>query len=380
MHVVINAQLLSTTQSYRSAGVSNYSRHLLQHLGQAVQLPGTAPRLTAFVNDRSFHADGVTVACSPSVVQKPTVRIAWEQCVLPLRLRQLQADLVHGLVNVLPLFTGVPGVVTVHDLSFLHKPEVLPAAKRFYLARLCQASVVQARRVIAVSRQTADDLIRYFAMPASKISVIYNGVSNQFTPADQASVQSFRQQRGLPERFLLYLGTLEPRKNLEVLIRAFARWRAQTSARNQAIKLVVAGGKGWFYQEIFRAVKAFALEGQVLFPGFIPEEELPNWYRAAEGFVYPSLFEGFGLPVLEAMACGAPVLCSQIASLLEIVEDGALTFPPHDEDALVAAVDALVNQPLLRATLRAKGLQRSTQFTWQRSAQATLEVYRAAAD
>jgi glycosyltransferase involved in cell wall biosynthesis len=379
MHVAINAQLLSTTQSYRSAGVSNYSRHLLQQLGQNVQRQGTGLRLTAFVNDQRFLVDGVTVVASPSVLQNPLVRIVWEQSMLPLRLGQLRADLVHGLVNVLPLATSTPGVVTVHDLSFLHKPEVLPAAKRIYLGRLCQASVAKARQVIAVSRQTADDLMHHFAAPASKINVIHNGVADQFTPGELENVQLFRRQRGLPERFLLYLGTLEPRKNLVFLIRAFARWQAQAAARDQAVKLVLAGGKGWFYEEIFAAVKALALEDQVLFPGFIPEAELPSWYCAAEGFIYPSLFEGFGLPVLEAMACGAPVLCSRISSLLEIVEDSALTFPPHDEAALVAGIDALTNQPPLRATLRAKGLQRANHFTWQRTAQATLEVYRVVA-
>jgi glycosyltransferase involved in cell wall biosynthesis len=374
MHVVIDAQLVSTAQSYRGAGVSNYSRHLLAGLGQLAG-DGTGKQLTAFVSEPCFQVAGVRLQRTPSVLQNPLLRIGWEQALLPIELHRQRADLVHGLVNVLPLATRVPAVVTVHDLSFLRAPEKLPAAKRLYLARLCQASVRRARHVIAVSQQTADDLMRFFGVAAARISVIHNGVAEQFQPGDPARVALFRQQRSLPERFALYVGTLEPRKNLPQLLRAFASWRRIAQPEDHSLRLVVAGAKGWYFDEIFQLVDRLGLAGQVDFPGFLPAEELPDWYRAAEFFVYPSLLEGFGLPVAEAMACGTPVLCSRASSLLEVAGDSALTFPTGQDEALVAGIQALVTQPALRSELRRRGLSRAQRFTWPRAAAATLDVY-----
>ena len=378
MHIAINAQLLSDQQSYRGAGVSNYSRHLLASLGELVADGSTSHRFTAFVNANGGETAGIQVQRTRWPLHQPFARIIWEQSRLPLQLHQLRADLVHGLVNVLPLTTRVPGVVTVHDLSFMRMPESLTVARRTYLTRLCQASVQRAAHVIAVSRQTADDVMHYFDIPAAKISVVHNGVAASFVPGDPITTAAFRQTKNLPARFLLYLGTLEPRKNLELLLKAFARWRNQASVEERQIKLVLAGGKGWFYTEIFRLVNALDLEQSVLFPGFIAENELPLWYQAAEGFVYPSLFEGFGLPVLEAMACGTPVLCSQASSLLEIVGTSTLTFPSHSEEELAAGLARLTGQPALRADLRAKGLVQARQFAWRNTAQATIAVYEAA--
>lgn len=379
MHIAINAQLLSSAQNYRSAGVSNYSRHLLEHLGQSVQNGGTHHRFTAFVNTREFQAVGIDVQMTAAGLAHPLARIPWEQSIFPTQLRRIGADLMHGLVNVLPLATNAPGVVTVHDLSFIRTPDKLPTAKRWYLAALCRASVKRARHIIAVSRQTADDLIHFFGTAANKITVIHNGVDAAFTPASSEHCAQFRRQRGLPERYLLYLGTLEPRKNLSCLLQAYARWLNQRPHEHTGVKLILAGAKGWFYEEIFRQVQSLRLNNQVLFPGYIPELELPDWYRSAEAFVYPSLFEGFGLPLLEAMACGTPVLCSQASSLLEVVGDSALTFSPDSEDDLLVKLRRLLADPHLQEELRYTGLLRAQGFSWQRTAMATLAVYDALA-
>jgi len=372
MHIAINAQLLNTEESYRGAGVSNYSQNLLTALGRQ----SGDHRLSAFVCAPNYSAENVDIWRSSPVLAKPLARILWEQTVLPLALQRLGADLVHGLVNVLPLATNLPGVVTVHDLSFVRMPEKLPPAKRFYLTRLCAASVAKARRVIAVSRQTADDLMACFGVEAGKIEVVYNGVGEHFRPGSAAETQDFRSANGLPARFLLYLGTLEPRKNLARLVDGYARWRAADPAA-QEVALVLAGGKGWYYDEIFQRVRERGLEDVVHFPGFIPGPDLPQWYRAAEAFVYPSLLEGFGLPVLEAMACATPVLCSDAASLLEVAGDAALTFPALDTDALVAALRTFFAQPELAVDLARRGLERSRCFTWERAAQETMNVYAA---
>jgi len=294
-----------------------------------------------------------------------------------LTLARSDADLIHGLVNVLPLGSRLPGIVTVHDLSFVRWPETLPRAKRLYLTRLCRASVTRAARVIAVSRQTADDLISCFDVDAAKIEVVHNGVGEEFTPGNGAGAARLRKREALPGRFLLYLGTLEPRKNLKRLLNAFARWQRSRPADEEPLLLVLAGAKGWFYDEIFQLVQELDLAESVRFPGFIPAQELPDWYRAAFGFVYPSLFEGFGLPVLEAMACGTPVLCSQTASLLEIADDCALTFAADSTDELVAALGHLISDSALRADLRQRGLHRAKSFSWRRTAQITAQIYSA---
>ncbi len=385
MNICLNAQLISDQAGYRAAGVSSYSRQLLYALGQAAlheaaQNGQTGHRFTAFVHTPGLRVPGVTLVASRLPLEQPAARIVWEQSVLPLELARRRAQVVHGLVNVLPLATAVPGVVTVHDLSFVRTPDLLPPLKRLYLTRLCAAGVARAHKVIAVSRQTADDVLRCFGAPAAKVQVIYNGVSSAFTAGEEAANRQFRRAKGLPERYLLYLGTLEPRKNLELLLRAFAQWRrtastGESGAGVAAVKLVLVGGKGWYYDTIFAQVEALGLAEAVLFPGFVAAEEVAAWYRAAEIFVYPSRLEGFGLPLLEAMACGTPVICSRTPSLLEMAGDAALTVESNDVDGLANAIRLLYGQPALRAELRRRGLAQAARFSWQRSAEATIQVY-----
>ncbi|MEZ4861355.1 MAG: glycosyltransferase family 1 protein [Caldilineaceae bacterium] len=376
IHVALNAQLLHTDAGYRSAGVSNYSSHLLQALGALAQCGCDQQwRFTAYLNAKDFAAAGLALQQSHLPLQQPLLRIGWEQTLFPFLLRRHQAQLVHGMVNVIPLASTIPAVVTVHDLSFVRFPEKFPWAKRFYLTQLCRASVHKARHVIAVSQQTAHDLQSFFGVNDQKISVIYNGVDQRFTPASTAHGDAFRRRRQLPARYLLYLGTLEPRKNLPLLLEAYAQWRAQTTPANRDVQLVLAGGKGWYYADIFRWVTELKLTDVVHFPGFIPPAELPDWYRAAEAFVYPSLFEGFGLPVLEAMACGTPVICSDASSLTEIVADSALTFAARQREALVNAFHHFFRHADLQERLRNQGLQRAQDFSWTKAAAATLKIY-----
>ncbi len=371
MYIALNAQLLNTAASYRSAGVSRYCAGLLRHLGET----NGGLEFTAFVNEQDINAPGINLERSPLPLQQPLARIAWEQTVLPARLRALNVDLVHGLVNVLPLATRVPGVVTVHDLSFLHGEDRRRRLKQAYLRRLCRVSVHQARQVIAVSQQTANDLVRGFGVPAARVCVIPNGVDPRFAPAAPKASRAFRVRKGLPSRFVLYVGTLEPRKNLAALVRAFVAWQRAHPAQRGEIKLVLGGAMGWYADEILGLVKELDAGRDVLFPGYVADVELPDWYRAAELFVYPSRFEGFGLPVLEAMACGTPVLCSDIPALREIAADAALTFAPDDERALLDGLSRGLAEAALRADLSARGLARAAKFSWAATARETVGVY-----
>ena len=374
MHVVINAQLISDQHSYRSAGVNAYSRNLLRALGD-LTAGNENVQLTALRNLPAASEDGVCTQATSLPLHIPIARIAWEQLVLPGLLVKLDADIVHGLVNVLPLASSIPSVVTVHDLSFLHFPHLFPPSKRLYLTALCKASVQKAAAVIAVSQQTADDVVQQFGVFAQKVTIIHNGVDERFTPGNADEINEFRRAKRLPERFFLYLGTLEPRKNLETLLTAYADWRKQASPSDGDIKLVIAGGKGWFYESIFSQTTALNLREHVFYPGYVPDEELPMWYKAALGLFYPSLFEGFGLPVLEAMACGTPVVCSDIAALREVAGDAVLLLPPTDVDAWTAGFAMMAGQPNLQAELSARGRIRSERFTWTAAASKTLGVY-----
>ncbi len=375
MKIAINAQLLSDQESYRGAGVSNYSRELLRALGDLVLRSAPHDHVTAYVHTRQPDLDGIEQVVSTLPLERPAARIAWEQSVLPAHLKSSRADLVHGLVNVLPLAAPCPGVVTVHDLSFVRTPQKLPPLKRAYHTALSRASVARAARVIAVSRQTAADLETFWGVPAARISVVHNGVASRFAPQPPAVVAALRERNNLPARYVLYLGTLEPRKNLERLLRGYARWVEEGSDDTADVALVLAGAKGWYYDEIFRTVMALGLAERVIFPGFVAAAELPAWYAGATAFVYPSLFEGFGLPVLEAMACGVPVICSRVPSLLEVAGDAAIAVAADDETGFGAALRLVVAQPRLRAELRARGLAQAARFSWRRCAEQTLAVY-----
>jgi glycosyltransferase involved in cell wall biosynthesis len=374
-HVGINGQLLSGAHSYRSAGVSGYIRQLLAHL------PAAAPdlRLTAFTPDVELDLPaGLDVRRSARWdTRRPLRRILWEQAALPLLARQTQLDLLHGAVNVVPALAACPSVVTVHDLSFMRYPQAFPPVQRAYLQSQVRRSTRAARQVIAVSQATKQDVVELFGVAPERIDVVHNGVDASFCPAPAGQVEAFRRRQGLPERYILHVGTLEPRKNLVRLVQAFAQVRANDPGQPPA-KLVLAGGKGWDYGAIFAEVDRLGLAQDVIFPGYVADEELAWWYRAAAVFAYPSLMEGFGLPVLEAMACGAPTVTSNLSSLPEVAGDAALLVDPTSMDALADALLRLMADAGLANDLRARGQAQAARFPWSRTAQQTAAVYRRA--
>ena len=372
-HVGINGQLLSGAHSYRSAGVSGYIRQLLAHL------PAAAPdlRLTAFTPDVDLDADLTLRRSTRWDTRWPLRRILWEQAALPVLAWREQLDLLHGAVNVNPALAPCPSIVTVHDLSFMRYPQAFPPVQRVYLQSQVRRSARAARRVIAVSHATKQDVVELFGVAPERIDVVHNGVDASFCPAPAGQIEAFRRRQGLPERYVLHLGTLEPRKNLVRLVQAFAQVKAQDSGQ-PPVKLVLAGGKGWSYDAIFAEVGRLGLEQEVIFPGYIADQELAWWYRAAAVFAYPSLMEGFGLPVLEAMACGAPTVTSTISSLPEVAGDAALLVDPSSVDALAAALQRLLADTALVEALRGRGQTQAARFPWSRTAQQTAAVYRCA--
>lgn len=368
-HVVVNAHLLSRQGGYRSAGVHQYIYHLLRHLRNT----GGGLRYTVLVSQGVSLPDPTLISLqSRWPTQRVAVRVLWEQLVQPQVLRRVGADLVHGPVFVGPVFSPCPVVITVHDLSFMCFPHLFRRANRFYLTVLTRSSARRARRVIAVSDHAAREVTRLLSVPPDRIDVVYHGVDPVFRPLLASDIAAFRQRRGLPERFVLFVGTLEPRKNLVRLVEAFAR------IHDGRVGLVLAGGKGWLCDEVFARVEALDLKGKVVFPGYVTNEELPLWYNAATVLAYPSVYEGFGLPVLEAQACGTPVLTSNVSSLPEAAGDAAVMVDPYDVEALAGGLDRLLADAALRHQLRERGLAHARQFSWPRAAQETARVYRRA--
>jgi len=228
--------------------------------------------------------------------------------------------------------------------------------------------------VIVVSHSTKKDVEALLGVPSERIAVVHNGVGEEFRPAPVADVESFRRRQQLPDRYVLYLGTLEPRKNVPQLIEAFACWRQR--GNSSEVKLVLAGARGWYDEEIFALVERVGLTEDVLFPGYVPTAELPWWYRAADLFVYPSRYEGFGLPLLEAMACGTPVIASDASSLPEVVGDAGLLVDPDDVIALAEAIDQVMSNVEFSASLSQAGIQQARTFSWQCAAAQTAAVHR----
>ncbi len=375
IHVGLNAHLLARQAGYRMAGIHGYIQQLVHHLPKA----DARLHVTVFTGQgrvgQQEASDALDWRISRWPTERPWVRVAWEQLAQPWALRRAGVHLLHATAFVSPWLALVPAVITVHDLSFLRFPERFRPANRLYLSTLTRLSCRRARRVIAVSRATADETVRLLSVPPERVDVVPHGVDHaRFRPIPPNQVAAFRQERGLPERFVLFLGTLEPRKNLKRLIEAFAH----TGMARQGIKLVIAGGKGWYYHEIFERVAELDLEDAVYFSGFVPDAELPLWYNAATVFVYPSSYEGFGMPLLEAMACGTAVIGSDASCMPEVVGDAGLLVPPHDVVGLADSLGRLMADANLRADLGQRGRARAATYTWEATAAATVASYRRA--
>ena len=364
--------LLSFEPTYRQAGVSRYTEALVRELPQVgpdeeyVVFTGAARPPVA----RGFDP-GIEWVHARIPTARPEARILWEQTAGATIARRYRLDLVHAPVNVTPLVTGAPRVVTIHDLAFHLYPEQYPGAKQRYLRLMTRLSVQRAARVIAVSEATREDVIRLYGARPEKVVAVPNGMSGDFQPLPVEQVEAFRAAQGLPERFILFVGTLQPRKNLETLLRAYA-----LVADEIGWELVVVGATGWSYAPIFETARALGLAERVRFAGYVAGEELPLWYNAAGIFAYPSVYEGFGLPLLEAMACGTPVIAADTSSLPEVVGDAGLLVDPREVDDLANAIRRLAGSETLRDDLAVRGLTRAAAYSWRRTAEETLAVYR----
>ena len=304
--------------------------------------------------------------------KSPMYRLIWEQTTFPRLVHRAEVDILHSLHYTQPIRLGCPSIVTIHDMTFFLFPDLHTRSKRLFFPFAIRSSVRRADALIAISESTRQDSIRLLGVSPQKIFTTQLGITDEFRVVkDNELLASVREKYDLPEEFVLYVGLVEPRKNIPFLIRAYK------SLADEGIKhnLVIVGRIGWMYQEVFKQIEELGLEGRVQFTGYLPQDDLPMVYNLASLFVYPTKYEGFGLPALEAMACGTPVVTTAISSLPEIVGDAGMLIPPGDEQALASAMAEVLHDSTLFNQLRTRGLQRSEHFTWERTAQQTLKVY-----
>lgn len=299
----------------------------------------------------------------------------WSQIYLPVYLYfHKNIDVYFSPAHYLPYFCPVPQVVTIHDLAYLYFPEDFIKKDLWQLKNWTKFSVNKANKVIAVSKTTKKDIVKYYKIDENKVSVIYNGfektVGAKTSAVKHSDIKLARTAEVKPKKYILFVGTIQPRKNLEVLIDAFSKF----SQINIDFKLVIVGKKGWLYKSPFEKARSMKLEDKVIFAGHISDEELIWYYKNAFCLVLPSLYEGFGIPVLEAMSYGCPTVLSMSSSLPEIGDDASLYFDPKDSDDLLEKLLALKDNKKLRKELISKGKQRIKNFSWEKSGQETLEI------
>jgi glycosyltransferase involved in cell wall biosynthesis len=365
--IVLNAHLLAGDMSYRSAGIHRYLYNTLE------QLPEIDQRISYSVLVGSGNLPARSdwqVLRSRWPTHHPLVRIIWEQLAAPLVVRRLKADLFHGMAFSLPWAWAGPSVVTIFDMSFFRYPERLTTSRRLYLRQMVKASARNATQILAISESGKREISEILGVPSSKVQVAVPGLSPIFKRAEPTVVEALRVKEKLPERFILYIGTLEPRKNLTTLLNAYAGL-----PERKVVKLVLVGPIGWQNEPLMALLDNLGLRNDIIMPGFIAEKDLPAWYSAAEVFAYPSIYEGFGMPVAEAMACGCPVVTSDSSSMPEAAGDAGILVPATDVEAWREALRDLILSPEKRDEMASKGKIHAAQFSWHTTARDTVSAY-----
>jgi len=358
----------ATTLTGRISGVGYYTARLMESLANGAG-EGIVRRLVVLSN-RPVRVEE-TERVQVYERRRFAVRSVWMQLVLPGILREVKPDLVHFTNYLAPLAGRVPYVVSFHDMTLSLLPRFHTFKKRVLTQSLIPAVARGARMILTPSESTRRDVVKLLGVDPGRVRVIPYAAGPSFRPVALAP-DRLEAAHGVRPPYFLYVGTLEPRKNLGRALRAFA----SVAERLGPCRFVIVGQRGWRYEEVLREAARPSLRGRVDLLGYVPEERLPDLYAHALALVYPSLYEGFGLPVVESMACGTPVLTSRSSSLAEIGEGAALLADPSDEKALADGLFALATDEALRQGLRARGLERARAFSWERTGRETAALYR----
>ncbi|USN53235.1 MAG: glycosyltransferase family 4 protein [Candidatus Nomurabacteria bacterium] len=372
MRIGIDCRTILNPSVGEGAGVGHYTYFLIKNLLQQDKRNEYVLFFDSSMKDlRPFRRDNATPKYFPFSERRRYLPFAYSHVLTARAMQTERLDLFHAPANIIPLgYTG-PAVVTIHDLAIYKNPSWFPR-QIFSTKLLVPKSLTRAERIIAVSESTAEDLRELFKVPSEKISVIYEGVDVRPNPGEPQPDP--RERFNLPDDYLCFVGTLEPRKNLPRLIRAYAQALRQ-DVRFHNIPLVLAGKKGWQSAEVFAALEQEGIQDNVHYLGYISKNEKLELIRHARAFVFPSLYEGFGLPVIEAMALGTPVLTSDISSLPEITGGAAYLVDPEEVNAIANGLARLAFDDNLRQRLSQQGLEQARRFSWDKVALRTIAVY-----
>lgn len=373
-----------TAAAWQGAGIGRYARELVRAIVaqdgereyRLFYAAGGLDRASPYLAElRAMCAAHPNVRAVPIPLTPRRLTQIWQRLRLPLPVERFTGplDLVHAPDFVLPP-TRARALVTIHDLSFLVHPECAAPGMARYLGGAVPRGLRRANIVLADSEATRSDLARLLAVDPARVTVVYPGVDARFRPLPSDATEPVRRRLGLPDRFLLFVSTLEPRKNLVRLLEAFARF-GQGSPDRAEMALVIGGRRGWLYEEIFAAVDRLRLRERVRMLDFVDDNDLPALYNLAWAFLYPSIYEGFGLPALEALACGTPTLTANNSSLPEVVGDAAALTPAEDVGAIADGIARVAEDHALRDRLRAAGPERARLFSWESAARQVLNCY-----
>jgi len=311
------------------------------------------------------------ITCS-DVFRFKILMIFWEQFILPFILSWKKVDILHSLQQTTPLIGSFKRVVTFHDMTIFLFPEKHTTARKFLYSFLMPLSAKKADKLIADSLSTKNDMIKFLDIISEKINVVYLAANPVFGLRNTKNAGDVLERYGIKNKFILYVGTLEPRKNVIGLINAYQRLVVKNGI---AHRLVIVGKKGWQFQPIFETVKKMRLDQNIIFTGYVPDDDLADIYNAADIFVYPSLYEGFGIPPLEAMACGVPTITSNVSSLPEVAGNACILINPNDTEEIEQSVFKLLMTEKLRQNMREMGLSRSKEFSRKKLADGTIATY-----
>jgi glycosyltransferase involved in cell wall biosynthesis len=359
---------------YQKTGVGKYALGLLNALNQNDETNEYYLFVKrGFRKTLNLEADNFQVIECSNYLGLRLLRLLWEQLILPLQLVKMNIQVLHSIHYTLPFLAPCKTVVTFHDMTFFLFPEKHTFVKRYFFKLFIRISSKRATRLVAVSENTKKDMIELLGIRAEKISVIYETVDSRYRPIDDKHLsEELSRKYGIKKRFILYVGTLEPRKNVTFLLKAYHKLSIDYRISHQ---LVIVGKKGWGYKDIFSTAESLAMGDQVLFTGYVPEDELPFLYNSADLFVYPSLYEGFGIPPLEALSCGTPTISSDISSMPEVVGNAGLLVDPHNVNQLSKAMYDVLMDIELRRNLSQAGLNRAKRFAPKEIATQMLKTY-----
>jgi len=358
------------------AGNESYATNLIEALAEIDSVNSYTLYVTRDEAVKRFRNRWPNFTVRTTLPHTPLIRIP---LTLSAELRKHPVDILHVQFTA-PPFAPCPLVVSIHDLSFEHLPETFNRRSRAQLRFTVRRSARRAARILALSEHARTDIIETYGISPELVTAVPLAAANHFQRVDDTKeLQRIRHTYGIGQDYILSVGSIQPRKNLKRLIAAYASL-LRTRPAGSVPQLVIVGKHAWLYNETLRAIEKLGSSASVIVTGYVPEADLPGLYSGALCFVYPSYFEGFGLPPLEAMKCGAPVIAGNRASLPEVVGDAGLLVDPFNIDAIAAALGIVIDDPGLRSELRAKGLNRARLFDWRETARRTLEVYQRAAD